>query len=280
MKLKNTLSFFFILVSTLLFTSSLFGQKLRLFSPENGNPIALWNKADFQIAFDVHQSLDYLYQLNTNLKLAYSPLDKIFVRLSLLQNNLHEETGFCNEDKLSLVDFGIGVYHAKKGIFKSKKRNQVYKSPRWKMQKGLVLNANLGYSLGRILLNRIRPDAGSGKFHFNRFYGQLGFQIRTGLWGFSGVSKLGLLNYRKGFLLGYYALTYSSYFELLDEKNNFFFWENSLRFFLGIRWGQIYIQKVRIDADSDFERTILNNFVSLGLALDIQKIFKKRKKKS
>ena len=237
-----------------------------LYIPDNGNSISIRKKSDFKFSSDLLLSWNTYY----NARVSYSPWSNIYSSTSLMLIRPGNLTG-AYQPKTNMVDFGIGVYYLKEVDNLIKKKSIFNTHSKWMMQnKGWLVNVLLGYSRGRILHESVGHF---GRFDMNRFYGQMGIDFQTRLWGFAGTAKLGLLNYRDVILKGNASVDLINHASLLMDKNNFVFGEINLRFYMGIRIGQVYTNWIMTKVPEAIADYTDYAFGTIGVALDIQEIF-------
>ena len=256
-----------------------------LYIPDSGNPIALWGKSDLKFSIDNRIGTDisygrYNYSSNhhkpTQFKVGYSFHPKFYTTLSWVQSKGNVRMSGLYEERLFLGDFGIGTSLVK--IDEKERYTPFLKyNAKWMMKKGAQVNALLGYSRGRIQHERSYGFA-DGEFNFNRFYGQVGLHFQRGIWGFSGSSKFGFLNYQKVKIIGNAVFDLAPLSDLLMDQNNFLFIETSMRFYLGTRFGQVYLNRVFAKTNAALSKYIISDYISVGAVLDIQGFYRKKKK--
>ena len=254
-----------------------------LYIPGHNNFITIRKKSDFKFSFNKtkawHNLRNSYYIDNSyynakwngnisNFTVGYSPIPHLYVTGNLLVGNEKREIGRYDSDVI-LGGIGIGGYILKEGMDK--------KPSKWNMpDKGLLINALVGYNRGKIShVELIR--VGSGKFILNQIYGKIGFDYQYRFLGIASNIRFGVINYGKTRMEGHGYEDLSSQRELLTAQNNYLFGELSCRTYVGIKYGQLYINAVITKVNSELRRFILSDMVSVGVVLDIQEIFKKKK---
>jgi len=292
--MKNRLQPFLLLVLASIPISILFSQEsslldlqfiptedAHLYIPDNGDPIALWKKSDlkFSIATRKNNNMDYNDYSNydaTLFKLGYSFLPNFYATLSWFETKGDVYQGAFYEERMTLGDFGIGAYLVKLDT-KTRKIPFLKYNSKWMMEKGIHVSTLLGYSRANISHKR-NFRFGQSEFNFNRFYGQVGFQFQRGIWGVSGNGKFGVLNYQNVVGNGNAIIDLEPMIDLIMKQNNFLFMESSVRFYLGTKFGQVYINKVFSKIDGTLSDFVLTDYTNVGILLDIEGIFKKKEK--
>jgi len=209
--------------------------------------------------------------------LGYSPLPHLYVKANLFLTKEGDTYGRHNS-KMLLGDFGMGVYHLKKskGIpFLKKKLDKV--SGYMMSNKGLLMNALVGYSRGSII-HTSQYRLGKGEFLINQFYGKIGLDYQAGFLGIASDLKFGVLNYGKTIIKGHAYEELSAQRALLINENDFLFGELSFRIYVGMKYGQIYINGITTKVNNKMSEFVLSGFWNVGVVLDIQDVFKKKGK--
>jgi len=249
-----------------------------LYAPNNGNTLTIKAKGDLQFSFNQKIKADTEWNFNIkNFNLSYSPIRHLYATANWFQVENDGEIRFF-DSKMTQGGFGIGGYYFKElgNIFK--KENIFNKTKNWMMpQKGILVNGLLGYSRGKIT-HDLTYDAGQGRFTLNKFYGQIGINYETRIWGVTGTAKIGVLNYGTTYLEARAPRDLSDPIDLLKRKNNFKFREYEIRAYLGIRFGQLYWSMVKTKTDSDLTDYVLPQYQSVGILLDFKEVFKKKNK--
>ena len=213
----------------------------------------------------------------SNFTIGYSPLPHLYTTANVMMTNEKETRGWYNS-KAVIGDIGIGTYFLKKTKDIPILKNKFKKISKYKMSnEGLLVNALIGYSRGNILKSAIYKF-GEGEFILNRIYGKIGVDYQSGFFGVASNVKLGILNYGKTTLRGHATEDFTLETALLTDKNNFLFTEFSVRGYVGMKYGQIYINGVITKVDSEFQDFVLTDLWSVGAVLDIQDVFKKKDK--
>jgi len=311
MKLKFSSSKWILLVGLVLFQySKLFGQfnfdpitlpesfniaytLPYLYIGGNENSISIREQSDFKFSFSrnlntskrneiIALPISSYYDLRwkgdvSNFALGYSPLSHLYLTTNLSFVEETENYGRHSSKMLS-GDFGVGVYHLKKtkdiSLLKKKKR----KVSRYRMSnKGLLMNALVGYSRGNIE-HTSQYRKGNGEFLINRFYGKIGLDYQSGFWGIASDFKFGFLNYGKTTINGHAYEELSLQRALLINENDFLFAELSFRFYVGMKYGQIFINGGTMKVNDKISEFVLSDFLNVGIVLDVQDIFKKKGK--
>ena len=258
----------------------------------NDNSISIREQSDLKISFNrnfntVKRSDDIYYPYSSyydpgwngmvsNYTVGYSPLPHFYGMANLLHVKERENYGGYHSNFL-MGDIGIGAYYLKKtkGISFLKKKFE--KLSKYAMpNKGLLFNALIGYSRGNIL-HTPTYRFGEGKFVLNRFYGKIGLDYQVGFLGIASDMKFGMLNYRKTTLQGHAYEDLQSHGALLSNDNDYLFGEFSIRFYVGMKYGQIYINGVTTKVNDELGEFVLSDLWSVGVVLDIQDVFKKQK---
>ena len=124
----------------------------------------------------------------SNLSLGYSPLPHLYgiANFSLLNEKDVSSSAITN---MIIGDIGIGTYFLKKANSRPflKEKFQFKKLAKLKMtSRGLLINALVGYSRGRI---NYTPSykVGLGQFILNRIYGKVGFDYQAGFFGIARI---------------------------------------------------------------------------------------------
>jgi len=249
------------------------------------NFISIRKKSDFKFSFNITEEWNpsgdsYLiidnYYYNSgwrgrisNLTLGYSPISHLFGTANFI---LADEKFGLYDSQMILGDIGIGGYMLKEGSGVDKKTSK------WGMtDRGLLINALVGYSRGKISHVRI-SGVSVGEFTLNQFYGKIGLDYQTKFWGVASNLRFGVLNYGPTKLVGHAYENLVVQRKLLATQNNFLVGELSCRIYLGVKYGQLYINGVTTKVNDDLRAFVLSDLVSVGAVLDIQEIFKKKNK--
>ena len=297
--MKNKLQGYLIILFFLLQNAILFGQTstadlrlvadrapiddAHLYIPDNGDPLSLWEQSDFKFSIDTRErkGVDY-YDFSpsnnsaTQIKLAYSFLPKFYATASFFQSKGDVYMSGNYNERLLLGDVGIGAYLLK--IDEKDRYTPFLKyNSKWMMKKGVQVNALLGYSRAKIEHEKSYL-IGQSKFNFNRFYGQMGFHFQRGMWGFSGNAKGGVLNYRDVKIYGKAASDLEVLSSVIMKQNNFLFIETAMRFYLGTKFGQVYLNRVYAKTDAALLDYTITEYTSVGVVLNIQGFIKATKK--
>jgi len=213
----------------------------------------------------------------TNFALGYSPLPHLYGKAHLSLINDREGTRDPSS-KIIFGDIGIGTYYLMKTKDLPFFKDKFKKLSKFKMtNRGLLLNAFVGYSRGNI--SYTPPyKAGKGEFILNRIYGKIGLDYQSGFFGVATDVKFGVLNYGKTTIHGHAYEDLILQSALLVNENDFMFGELSFRFYVGMKYGQIYINGVTTKVNDEIKDFVLSNFWSVGTVLDIQDVFTKKKK--
>jgi len=248
-----------------------------LYVPNTNTSHSIRAKSDLQFSYNqsTMTSSDWDFKIK-NFNLAYSPLPHLYGTANVMT----VKDGGLNYFESNMIegDIGIGGYYFKAlpNIFK--KENIFNKTAGWMMpQKGILVNGLLGYSFGKTDFNRYEL-VGYGDFSYSRKYIQLGTHFQSNLWGVSGVIKYGKLNYKKTRLFGLASLEEDELIATLMNRNIYSFLEISLRFFVGVKFGQLNIGMILTDVSPDFHQSFNSGYISVGAVVDIQDIFKEIKK--
>ena len=251
-----------------------------LYVPDNNNTLTIREKSDFKFSFDrkiksKNNPIDEISRHDVpldvdvnNFRLGYSPLPHLYGTASLLLVTNREETALFNS-KMTQGDIGIGGYYLKefKNIFK--KENLFNKTaPAMMQKKGLLVNALLGYSRG-IISHELTRTPGLGKFRLNKFYGQIGFDYQARIWGIAGTAKVGVLNYGLTSLEGRAPTELFDPITVLKRDNNYKFSEISIRFYVGMKFGQIYIKGMKSKTHKNLTYFVIPSYWSVGAVLDL-----------
>ena len=267
-----------------------------LYVADNNNAFSIRKKSDFKFSYNYaikstvtpandYSNFYYYYEdpvwtsTISSFNIGYSPLPHLYTTANLLLTNISDNYSAAPNSKVVLGDIGIGGYYLKelKNIFK--KKNIFNRTSKWMMpQKGILVNALLGYSRGSITHELVDWRSGHGKFTLNKFYGQVGFDYQARLWGFASSLKVGVLNYGTTYLEGHAVTELYRPVEVLAEKNNYNFSELNFRFYVGMKYGQIYLNGVKTKVDTELEDFMVSDYLSVGAVLHIQEFFKKKNK--
>ena len=211
----------------------------------------------------------------SNFNLGYSPLPHLYGTASLFLIDEQEGDRDPNTN-IIMGDLGIGTYYLKKTNNISFLKNKLKKLSKFKMtNRGLLMNALVGYSRGLITYTPTYK-AGKGQFRLNRIYGKIGLDYQAGFFGIATDAKFGVLNYGKTTIEGHAYEDLIAQSALLIDKNDFMFGELSFRFYVGMKFGQIYINGIKTKVNDKMKEFVLSDFTSVGVVLDIQEIFKKK----
>ena len=261
-----------------------------LYLSGNNNAFTIREESDLKFSFDRNvdvypRNFDDFYRKNypywpgniSNFNIGYSPRNHLYSTASLMFANEKERSG-SYISKMFLADIGIGGYFLKetKDVFKKK---NIFNKERKAMMphKGVLVNALLGYSRGKILHDAYFKS-GHASFILNRIYGRIGLDYQARFWGVASSLRFGVLNYGTSIIEGQSYNDLTEQIDLLMTKNNFAFGELSVRFYLGLKYGQIYISRVNTNVSTKLESFLLKNLWSAGAVLDLQEIFRKTKK--
>ena len=268
-----------------------------LYVADNNNAFSIRKKSDFKFSYNqaikstVNSGTNYislapssLWEPNwkstiSSFNIGYSPLPHLYTTANLLLTNISDNYSVAPNSKVVFGDIGIGGYYLKELRNVFKKKNIFNKTSSWMMsQKGVLVNALLGYSRGSITHELVDWRSGHGKFTLNKFYGQFGFDYQARLWGFASSLKVGVLNYGTTYLEGHAATELYRSVEVLAEKNNFNFSELNFRFYVGMKYGQIYFNGVTTKVAGELEDFAVFDYLSVGAVLHIQDFFNKKNK--
>jgi len=243
-----------------------------LYVPTHDDFISIRKKSDLKFSFNRtkgrNESRDWNGKIS-DFTLGYSPLQHLYgtANLSLIRN---KESRGLYDSQMVLGGVGIGGYFLKENIDRD--------SSKWKMpDKGLLINALVGYSRGKISHNA-RFRVGLGKFILNQFYGKIGFDYQSRFWGIATNIRFGLVNYGTTKIEGHAYDGLVLQRELLTTQNNFLFGEFSCRAYLGIKYGQLYVNATITKVNGEIRQFVLSDLFGVGIVLDIQEIFKKKNK--
>ena len=307
--MKNSINNFLVIGFLCLPVSLLFGQlefdqvlnfeqfgfgynSAYLYVAPSDNSMSIRKQSDLKISFDTkidaftptyddYYLSSYYYPQRTesvsNFKIGYSPLPYLYGTANLMLANEKEGTGQY-DSRMVLADIGIGGYYLKETKDVFKKKNIFNKSSKLMMtQKGFLGNVLLGYSRGNIS-HAGQYRVGRSEFRLNRFYGKVGLDYQARYWGVAGDMKFGVINYGRSKIEGHAYEDLLMQRELLQRKNNFTFSEITFRFYVGIKYGQVYINGVATKVNSELSDFVVTDYLSVGAVLDFQEIFKKKEK--
>ena len=259
-----------------------------LYISGNDNFISIRKKSGFKFSFDKRiksQSSDFTSRYFnpiwngsvSNFNLGYSPVKHLYGTASLMLVNENERSGLYHS-KMVLSDIGIGGYLLKETENIFKKKNIFNKDRKMMLShKGILVNALLGYSRGNIT-HEAYDKIGLATLNLNRFYGKIGLDYQARFWGFAGNLRLGVLNYSSTTINGHAYADLSEQIETLMNQNNFTFSELSIRFYLGLKYGQVYISYINSTTDTKLDDFRITKTGNVGVLLDLQELFKKKVK--
>ena len=227
---------------------------------------------DDKVKYDEFYSSYLRYGWNGNISnftLGYSPIPHLYGTANLFVASEREGRRLY-DSQIIIGGIGIGGY-----ILKEPK-NISKKISKWKMpDRGLLVNALVGYNRGKISLDEYYR-IGSGKFFLNQFYGKIGLDYQARLWGIATNVRFGVLNFGTTKLQGHAYEELILQRELLTKQNDFLFGELSCRVYLGMKFGQLYINGIVNKVNAEMSRFVLSDILSVGAVLSINKIFKKK----
>jgi len=243
-----------------------------LYVPTHDDFVSIRKKSDLKFSFNRtrgrNESRDWNGKIS-DFTLGYSPLPHLYgtVNLSFIRNI---ESKGLYDSQMVLGGVGIGGYFLKESIAND--------TSKWKMSdKGLLVNALVGYSRGKISHSG-RFRVGLGEFILNQFYGKIGCDYQSRFWGIAANIRFGLLNYGTTKLAGHAYDSLILQRGLLTTQNNFLFGELSGRAYLGIKYGQLYVNATITKVNGEMSEFILSDLFGVGIVLDIQEVLKKKNK--
>ena len=255
-----------------------------IYIPGHDNFISIRKKSDFKFSINISRAwknsngsysrdnYDKYSRWNgkiSNFTLGYSPVPNLYATANFLFEN--QRSSFWYDSQTVLGGIGIGGYFLKESI---DEKPSEYNMP----DQGLLINGLIGYTRGNISHDGINRF-GFGKFILNQFYGKIGVDYQARYWGIASNIRVGVLNYGTTQILGRAFDDLGLHRELLTTQNDFLFGELSVRTYLGIKYGQFYINGVITRVNDELRRFILPDMLTVGIVLDIQEIFKKKEKK-
>lgn len=257
------IKYLFLFLSFSFISSSTDGQFY--YVSEIGNLTALSKQQDFKVAGSLGSALER--GSHHNYQIGYSPLPNIGIQASYFKaifNDVFEQ----EESFLRSKNAAIGYYKFHK-FKKDSKHTSGY--PRFKLQKGILLDVYMGYADGKVVnyYNLVE----SSDLNFRKFYLQGGASLQDGMIGLQTTIRAGVIDFVDGDYIGSNFSVPDQSLLFLELKNTYSFLESSIIMNMGIRHGKFYVAQSFVKIIGENKLPKIKNAFQFGIIISLNEFF-------
>ncbi len=241
--------------------------------PPEGNVLTLTERHDLKVSATTSLNDDGI----SNFHIGYSPIKHLGLFGSWMRqkngNEIYpfEALSFENSNSATYKSLAVGGY-----LFK--KRDTYYSTmipKKYFEQGGFLFDLYLGVGEGEMRKNytTIRSYF---DLDYQKIFGQAGLHYKFRSFGLSYIFKLGQMNVSRILVHGNFFLFPKDFFDELKVDNTIETYESTIRFEYGIRQAKLNLNLTFFSDQPDI-LTPLRSYYSLGVLMNVDEFFKKRK---
>ena len=230
---------------------------------DDGNLLMLQEKGDLKLAGGFGFS-------ELKAQVGISPIKHLAISGYYFSSDRNKLASGTNVFKIRRYSGNIGCYYFLPS--KVDKKN-LLKSDR---ERGFLFDIYAGYSQGEI--DNFYATNGSSHLAYQKYYIQPGIHAQGATLSISYNMKIGRLNYFKGVGLRDVPAEHILQLQDLEERNPFNLLEHSIKIQAGVRSFTFFANVSISDILEEYNFTQVNSQISVGVILDVDEFYKKKKK--
>jgi len=241
------------------------------YAPDEANMLKLNDQHDLKFSVSGNSTNGNYNLKHTNAQVGYSPIKHIGVFASHFKMSGDEpEQNPVRGGKGHLNNVGFGGYYFLDS--ESILNRLVNYDDKIGVRSGFLFDVYAGYGKGHVY--NYYPEGGRSDLDIQKYFIQGGVHWQGKALGLSYVMKFGRINYFNGLIVGQLNDSEINSLRNINEIREFPFRETSLKFYMGVKYGRVYLNISKIDDEFDNLFSHRTSVGSFGIILDIDDIYR------
>ncbi len=243
------------------------------YAPNEGTSLALTEKHDAKVSYGVGAGGNN--RNHKSFQIGYSPINHIGIQASYFSGDAEGvQDGITERGDGQISNIALGTYYfypTNSKIYKIEKRETLLG-----MKRGFLFDLYVGRGTGNV--NNFYAPPASSHFDFNKTWGQGGIHWQGRFVGIDMVFKVGVLDFKNVEINGRLEESTLIDIENVIEYDTYNFRESTIKIHFGIRHLRYFITTTWLNTSNASDVKFIDNVTHIGVMIDIDEFFKKRKK--